>query len=273
MAATRDPTAAHEAIARRYRHLLTGRYRTMYELLPAHAAKILDFGCNEGYYLDFLQHLYRAEALGVEIDEDYVRKGRKKYPHIRFVKETSKVHGVDLAIFSDVIEHVPAGDEARLLAGIAGAMKPGGVLLLSTPNMDPLRLNLLFDPGNCLILPVVWFVKKLRIRSIKSGERYMWEKTPVSVHRHYTSRQLSKLYSPHFRLEEIRLRGSLLAPIFYLLRSLVDMPLIYLGGKSKAVALVRKAYCYIPDKIINWDVYHSRLGRFSYHATLRLVKR
>ncbi|MHB8699237.1 MAG: class I SAM-dependent methyltransferase [Sulfuricaulis sp.] len=47
--------------------------------------------------------------------------------------ENLMLNGFNVALCSEVIEHVPRDRSLRLLMGIFGSLKPGGVLILSTP--------------------------------------------------------------------------------------------------------------------------------------------
>jgi 2-polyprenyl-6-hydroxyphenyl methylase / 3-demethylubiquinone-9 3-methyltransferase len=65
-----------------------------------------------------------AEAVGLDID--YLAGGIEDLPGRRF----------DLVTSMEVIEHVT--DPAAFVAGLAAALAPGGLMILSTPNRTPL---------------------------------------------------------------------------------------------------------------------------------------
>jgi len=72
----------------------------------------------------------------------------------------------DVVMFSDVLEHVASPDDILKLA--VSGLKPGGILLLSVPNVAhwSMRLNLLFgrfnytETGLCDATHLRWFTKR-----------------------------------------------------------------------------------------------------------------
>jgi len=106
-----------------------------------------------------------------------------------------------LVVFSEVLEHLPRGTEARALQEINRVLTRGGVLVLSTPSSDGIwgKLYWLADPA-------FWLVG----------------------HRHYAEASLRRLLAETgFKIEQFMIRGgfrdmlfSVITPCVYLSRKL-----------------------------------------------------
>jgi SAM-dependent methyltransferase len=99
-------------------------------------ARVLDAGCGEGYGTDLLADGAR-EAVGVDLEEPVIRRAALRYPRAHF--ETANLVSLpyedssfDAVISMQVIEHLHTPQE--FVAECARVLKPGGLLVLSTPN-------------------------------------------------------------------------------------------------------------------------------------------
>src|SRR5690348_11205113 len=105
--------------------------------------RALDNGCGDGRFTGLLAEA-GAEPTGVDVADAALRRARAAHPGIRFVR--TPVEGplpfddgaFDLVWASEVIEHVP--DTARWLSEIRRVLRPGGRLLLTTPNHPRLAI-------------------------------------------------------------------------------------------------------------------------------------
>jgi SAM-dependent methyltransferase len=89
--------------------------------------KLLDFGCNQGLFLSFLNQLGYENVFGYD---PYVSKYSER-------KILSKKY--DFITTYDVIEHV---DEPRdFLTQLVSCLEKGGLLILGTPNADEIKLS------------------------------------------------------------------------------------------------------------------------------------
>ncbi|MBV8941689.1 MAG: methyltransferase domain-containing protein [Solirubrobacterales bacterium] len=147
--------------------------------------RALDLGCGNGAFTAALEQA-GAEAVGVDVAEEALRRARKAHPRMRFMLAPFEGPlpledlAFDLVWASEVIEHV--ADTARWLSEVRRVLRPGGSLLVTTPNHS--RLTILF----------------------RGLERFA---EPLSDHLHlYTRKSLREtLERLHFRQIDVRAAG------------------------------------------------------------------
>lgn len=107
--------------------------------------RVLDIGCGNG---EFLQLLGAAghEAVGVDIDPAMVEQCRQQgltavEADVRTWLPTQAGH-FDAIFSSNVIEHLDAETVTTIVAGAYTALRPGGLLLLGTPNPESAIVHL-----------------------------------------------------------------------------------------------------------------------------------
>jgi SAM-dependent methyltransferase len=106
-------------------------------------AVVLDAGCGEGYGADLLAGV-AARVIAADYDEPSVAHVRARYPSTNPVRTNLVVlpvrsGGVDVVANFQVIEHL--WDQSAFLAECHRVLRPGGTLLVTTPN------RLTFSPG------------------------------------------------------------------------------------------------------------------------------
>lgn len=113
--------------------------------------EVLDAGCGTGYGCALLaERGGAARCLGVDISEDAVAGARATYgadERLEFaVGDVTALDApdasVDLITCFETIEHVSGEAQRKLLAESARVLRPGGMLLLSSPNREQ------YPPGN-----------------------------------------------------------------------------------------------------------------------------
>jgi SAM-dependent methyltransferase len=120
----------HEVVYQQLAHRCVGR-------------DVLEAGCGEGYGADLIAGVARR-VTAVDYDEATVAHVRARYPRVQVV------HGnlaelplpdksVDVVVNFQVIEHL--WDQPQFVRECARVLRPGGVLMMSTPN------RITFSPG------------------------------------------------------------------------------------------------------------------------------
>lgn len=96
--------------------------------------KILDFGCNTGFYASEVKKNTGAEVYGTDINEYALDVGRKKYPEIKFLsleKAASMKNYFDAIILIHVLEHVP--DCSQTLSLLKSLLAKNGKIIINVP--------------------------------------------------------------------------------------------------------------------------------------------
>lgn len=107
-------------------------------LLPASGPlNILDVGCGNGYLANYLSEAGH-HVVGIDTAEDGIEIARDTYPHLKFQLRSAYERlddllgaAVDVIISSEVIEHLYSPQ--RFLRNMHATLRPGGVLILTTP--------------------------------------------------------------------------------------------------------------------------------------------
>ncbi|MEA2443254.1 MAG: hypothetical protein QOJ12_546 [Thermoleophilales bacterium] len=108
-------------------------------LVPRDARRVLDLGCSSGALGAALKQRQPAEVTGVEIDADYAAAARERLDRVirADVEELFEGDGglgeFDCVIAADVLEHLR--DPWTALTRAAGHLRPGGVAVISLPNI------------------------------------------------------------------------------------------------------------------------------------------
>jgi SAM-dependent methyltransferase len=184
------------------------------EWLEGPLGRFLDYGCGPCGLLEKLQDRC-SECHGVDVDADKIEAAAARFPPFR-------LHAIDfsgVAPYPDgyfdtvaaveVIEHVP--DERRTLAELARLLRPGGRLLITTPNRGWLTF---VDPGNFKFLfPRLHRFIHVHVRKNERYYRQRFERGAekglagdISVghrrpwHRHYGPEQILAFCPPELEL-------------------------------------------------------------------------
>jgi SAM-dependent methyltransferase len=116
-------------------------YRRLLERCEDH--DVLEAGCGEGYGADLIAGVAR-QVIGLDYDETAVAHVRARYPrvdmrHGNLAELPLPAASVDVVVNFQVIEHL--WDQGQFVAECHRVLRPGGVLLMSTPN------RITFSPG------------------------------------------------------------------------------------------------------------------------------
>lgn len=111
--------------------------------------RVLDIGCAMGFFLAACEEK-GFETFGVELSEFCQEHWKAKTSHVHWgTLETASFENgfFDLITLWDVIEHVP--DPRLLLSICARLLKPGGGLVLMTPNIDSFIAKVMKEKWVC----------------------------------------------------------------------------------------------------------------------------
>jgi SAM-dependent methyltransferase len=129
---------------------------------------VVDLGCGSGEFLELLKE-EKIKALGIEDNPVFVAQARKRGLAVKKAKlqsflKTCKAGSAGGFFISHVVEHLPPADMMEALSRIQKALRPGGVLVLITPN--PLSLGVMThsfwrDPTHVRPYPLDFLVQLL----------------------------------------------------------------------------------------------------------------
>lgn len=108
-------------------------------LPPSRSVDILDVGCGQGMLMRFLLDKGYDSVTGIDLSADQIALARKLgTPNVRegdlFELSAQHAQCYDAVVALDVIEHFDRADVPRLFAAFAALLRPGGILILRTPN-------------------------------------------------------------------------------------------------------------------------------------------
>lgn len=103
-------------------------------------AHIVDLGCGQGRLLHYLRERGYRHLIGVDINPDQVRRARQVIPDIDQANALDFLlcfrDEFDLIVAQDLIEHLTKDEALHVIERCYAALKPGGRLILQTPNAD-----------------------------------------------------------------------------------------------------------------------------------------
>ncbi len=116
------------------------RLRLVESKIPADCRRLLDLGCGPGTFLGNLKRPIE-NALGIDLAEPQIAYAREHYSRPGFeyrvadVRDASLEGGFDTVVSIEVIEHLPPSQVQAFLRDAFAVLRPGGSLILSTPNV------------------------------------------------------------------------------------------------------------------------------------------
>ncbi|PQM50448.1 class I SAM-dependent methyltransferase [Mycolicibacter virginiensis] len=121
------------------------RHEVVYQQLAPRCSgrEVLEAGFGEGYGADLIAGVAQR-VIGVDYDDSAVAHVRARYPRVEAVQGNLAElplpdAAVDVVVNFQVIEHL--WDQGQFIAECARVLRPGGLLMVSTPN------RITFSPG------------------------------------------------------------------------------------------------------------------------------
>ena len=154
---------------------LQKRLRFMAPYLKPDKARLLDCGCGAGEYVAALTQIHGMEAWGVERLTEKIHQAKASNPcadrivagdleNLAFPDEH-----FDIALLNEVLEHVP--NEAAVLQEIRRVLRPGGLLLIFSPNRwYPFETHGVYFKGQQRKVPP--YVPLIPYIPLRIGERF-----------------------------------------------------------------------------------------------------
>jgi 2-polyprenyl-3-methyl-5-hydroxy-6-metoxy-1,4-benzoquinol methylase/glycosyltransferase involved in cell wall biosynthesis/GT2 family glycosyltransferase len=125
----------------------TERYTFTLQLVLGHKEKeikkVLELGCSPGH-LGMALDTMGLDVYGIDLNTEYLYKYPKSLIERLHIKqcnfEKEKIpyndNTFDCVIFTEVLEHIAIVSPAKVLAEIKRLLSPGGIMILSTPNVS-----------------------------------------------------------------------------------------------------------------------------------------
>jgi 2-polyprenyl-3-methyl-5-hydroxy-6-metoxy-1,4-benzoquinol methylase len=114
------------------RYLMTGHL--------VEGKQVLDAACGEGYGAEYLAR-FATRVCAVDVDGQTIKAAQTKYRRAHLHFQQGSIHQLpfaaetfDIATSFETIEHLPAEQQESFLGELMRVLKPGGLLLISTPN-------------------------------------------------------------------------------------------------------------------------------------------
>lgn len=208
-----------------YRDHLMDRYRLILDWVPDGTGRILDIGCGNGVFTQWLARKARA-VYGTDHNARQIEYGRREFPGVTFVAAEGERLPFDDAFFdvvvmSEVIEHT--ADDRQALGEALRVLAPGGRLILTTPNGGPLR----FLDGDNLVNAFVMALSRLGIpkggRHADGRRRTFYEGFAYEWHRHYRRAEIVALLGGAAAIERVYYGGTCVWPLSYLAEKVAEV--------------------------------------------------
>ncbi len=180
------------------------RYGFAWEHIPQAGGAHLDFGCNDGAFLELLKSKDLQQLAGADMSEDAVTKAKQQLPDsdIRHIHQTAPLPFEEAQFASitllDVLEHVY--EQKELLDELSRVLKDDGILIVTVPEK---HLFSFFDMGNFKFLfPKLhrWYIcrkyseQEYLHRYVSNSEGFIGDiSAKKGWHEHFSRSGLAKL--------------------------------------------------------------------------------
>ncbi len=246
---------------------LRDRHKLVWDWIPENAQRLLDGGCAWGYATASLAARAK-EVFGCDPSPELIARARKEHPEIPFencpLEKTPYANeSFDVVTVSDVLEHVT--DDRVALNELYRVMKPGGVLIITTPHKGMFSF---MDTEN-----YAWYLRTKLPGLYRWMFRMKHGRDPVakvgytSLHRHYSLKDYNDLFESsdfkgHYKIERVFRGGLFLYPLSSNLFELLSV----CTGVRAATFLTRPF-----EKLSDWDFFIN-YGELSYNIGIFVRK-
>jgi len=153
-------------------------YEEVEKLVPK-KGKILDLGCGEGVFANFLALSSKnRRILGIELDKERLAAANRGIKNASFKQGDAtsvKIPLVDCIIAFHLFHHLKSfNDQEKLLQKSVNALKPGGRLIVVEVDIKPTFKYLVSWITDHFIVPIL-FEKKLYTPDIYFRKKAEWE--------------------------------------------------------------------------------------------------
>lgn len=123
------------------------RYRQFYRYFPEQVKTVLDVGCNTGRGGNILKKLNpHLKLVGLDCVDSHLAKIPQEVYYSTICSYSTNIDAPDLSfdvvVSGEFIEHIYPDEVLKTLQEFYRIIRPGGRLLLTTPNPNYLRLKL-----------------------------------------------------------------------------------------------------------------------------------
>jgi len=108
---------------------------------PGVELALLELGCGKGFLTEAISKF--GQATGIDFAAKTIEQNKQRSPHLEFVwgditDPLLPQHLIqyDVVVSSEVIEHIEIAKRAQFLQNVDALLRPGGVVILTTPNKD-----------------------------------------------------------------------------------------------------------------------------------------
>lgn len=125
------------------------------------AGTVLDLGCGRGEWLEMIRTETAMQGRGVDLDDGMLAASRERgldVAHADALATLRALPDASVALISafHLVEHLPFDDVQHLVAQALRALKPGGLLIMETPNPENLAVgteSFYLDPSHVKPVP------------------------------------------------------------------------------------------------------------------------
>lgn len=186
---------------------------------------VLDIGCGEGKFLQYLKKKKKCTCAGLELNETAQKIAANQQLNVvnEFIQDYAKNNSgrYDTVTFFQVLEHI--ADIDSFMTSAIEVVKPGGQLIIAVPNNDPYYLK--YDKNHVLNLPPHhmgwWNDASLRaLGNLYNLKTVQVEKQPLQHYAAYTKALLT--YRFHLPKKVVNLLAPFIKPWVYLNRNKIN---------------------------------------------------